>query len=84
MGKKRSRSKKVSAGVHSNVSAGLLKAVRQNRTPLEKFIFKMEAWRRGKNPWMSVDTGATGSNTRFKRVRMNEVYGDPKKMGVVV
>jgi len=84
MGKKRSRSKKVSAGVHSNVSAGTLRMLRQNRTPGERLAFKLEAWRRGKNPWMSVDTGATGSNTRFKRVRMNEVYGDPKKMGLSV
>jgi hypothetical protein len=33
---------------------------------------------------MSVDTGAVGSNVRFKRVRMNEIYGDPKKMGLSV
>ena len=84
MGKKRSRSKKVSAGVHSNVSAGTLRLVRQGRTPGEKLAFKLEAWRRGQNPWMSVDTGAVGSNVRFKRIRMNEIYGDPKKMGVVV
>lgn len=84
MGKKRSRSKKVSAGVHSNVSAGTLRLVRQGRTPGEKLAFKLEAWRHGQNPWMSVDTGAVGSNVRFKRVRMNEIYGDPKKMGVVV
>ena len=84
MGKKRSRIKKVSAGVHSNVSARTLRMLRQNRTPGERLAFKLAAWRRGQNPWMSVDTGAVGSNVRFKRVRMNEIYGDPKKMGLSV
>jgi len=79
MGKKRSRKTKVSKGIHSNVAASTLKAVRNNVSELTKALHKLDAWKKGKNPWITVP--GTASNARFIKVRANSLYGDPKKSG---
>ena len=76
MGKKRSRKTKVSKGIHSNVSASTLKAVRRDVPEAIRALHKLEAWRKGKNPWITVP--GTQTNMRFIKVRANAVYGNPK------
>lgn len=79
MGKKRSRSKKTSNGVHSNVASSTLKAVARDVSLVDKALNKLKAWKKGKNPWVTVPTGE--SNRQYVRVRANGVYGDPKRSG---
>lgn len=76
MGKKRSRKTKVSKGIHSNVSASTLKAVRRDVSEVTRALHKLEAWRKGKNPWITVP--GTQTNMRFVKVRANNLYGNPK------
>ena len=75
MGKKKTRSATTSKGERRNVVAGL-KEVRQSRTPLEKAINKLTAWRAGKNPWITVP--GPYKKEAFVRVRANALYGDPR------
>lgn len=76
MGKKRSRKTKVSKGIHSNVSASTLKAVSRDVPEATRALHKIQAWRKGKNPWITVP--GTQSNMRFVKVRANNLYGNPK------
>jgi hypothetical protein len=75
MGKKRTRTAMSSKGERRNIVAGV-KEVRQGRSEAQKSINKLEAWRSGKNPWITVP----GVTTReaFVRVRANSLYGDPR------
>jgi hypothetical protein len=76
MGKKRTRKSVTSKGQRRNVVAGV-KEVRQDKPEFEKALNKIEAWRKGKNPWITVP--GPSSNKAFIRVRANSVYGDHKK-----
>lgn len=76
MGKKRIRKTVVSKGQRRNIVAGV-KEVRASRDPWEKAINKIEAWKKGQNPWITVE--GPQSNKRFVKVRANTLYGDPKK-----
>ena len=75
MGKKRIRKTVTSKGQRRSVVAGV-KEVRRDRSPIEKALNKLEAWKKGQNPWITVP--GTQSNMRFVRKRANEVYGDPR------
>jgi hypothetical protein len=77
MGKKRSRKTKVSKGIHSNVAASTLKAVRRDVSEVTRALHKLEAWKKGKNPWITVP--GTASNKPFVKVRANSLYGDYKR-----
>lgn len=77
MGKKVKRKTKVSKGIHSNVDSWTLKAAKNSVSELDRAIHKVDAWKRGKNPWITVP--GTDSKARFVKVRANSVYGDPKK-----
>lgn len=76
MGKKRTRKTVTSKGQRRNVVAGV-KEVRQEKPEFEKALNKIEAWRKGKNPWITVP--GTQTNMRFIKVRANTLYGDYKK-----
>jgi hypothetical protein len=76
MGKKRARKSKTSKGVHSNVAASTLKAVRRDVSEVTRTLHKLDAWKKGKNPWITVP--GTATNARFIKVRANSVYGNPK------
>lgn len=39
---------------------------------------KVRAWKAGKNPWITVQNRATGTNRPFYKVRANDLYGNPK------
>lgn len=75
MGKKRTRSTTVSKGERRNIVAGV-KEARRSRPEAEKALNKIEAWRAGKNPWITVP--GPSSNMRFVRVKANNLYGDPR------
>jgi hypothetical protein len=76
MGKKRSRSTTVSKGERRNVVAGV-KEVRQTTTEVQKALNKLDAWLKGKNPWVTVP--GPSKKESFVRVRANNLYGDPKR-----
>jgi hypothetical protein len=75
MGKKRTRSATTSKGERRNIVAGL-KEVRQSRSPIDKALNKLEAWRAGKNPWITVP--GPSKKEAFVKVRANAIYGDPR------
>ena len=75
MGKKRTRSTTVSKGERRNIVAGV-REVRQGRSAAEKALNKLEAWRTGKNPWITVL--GPSKKEAFIRVRANNLYGDPR------
>lgn len=64
----------------ASISHKICKAVRRNRTVVEKLLFKQKAWRKGRNPWLVVPNLNTSEKAkRYVRVRANEVWGDPRK-----
>ena len=75
MGKKRTRSSIKSKGERRSIVAGV-REVRSSRSPLEKEMNKLEAWRKGLNPWVTIP--GPSSNRRFIRVRANAAWGDPR------
>lgn len=76
MGKKVKRKTYVSKGERNSVARSTVKAVRRDRSPIEKALNKLDAWRSGKNPWITVP--GPSSNMRFVKVRANALYGDPR------
>lgn len=76
MGKKRSRKTQVSKGERRSVGRWAINAVRREKSEVEKAINKLDAWRKGKNPWITVP--GPSSNMRFIKVRANNLYGNPK------
>ena len=76
MGKKRTRKSITSKGQRRNIVAGV-KEVRQSVSEVNKALNKLEAWRKGKNPWITVP--GTASNKPFVKVRANNLYGDYKR-----
>lgn len=80
MGKKRTRSASTSKGERRNIVAGL-KEVRQSVSYIDKMLNKLEAWRKGKNPWITV--AGTSTKEPYKRVAANALWGDPKKVGLL-
>ena len=76
MGKKRSRSTVVSKGERRNVVAGV-KQARQAVSEVQKALNKLDAWVKGKNPWITV--AGPSKKEAFVKVRANSVYGDPKR-----
>ena len=76
MGKKRTRSKKTSHSERPNISSGTLQAVARNVSPITKAIQKIDAWKKGQNPWISIPSSkAKEPNMRY---RANDLYGDPR------
>jgi hypothetical protein len=81
MAKKGGKSKGfISQGIHSNVSAGTLNAIRREQDPSVKALNIQRAWLRGQNPWMTIDNPSKEqTNKRKIRVRANDVLGHPKE-----
>ena len=76
MGKKVKRKTYVSKGERNSVARSTVNAVRRGRSEIEKAQNKLDAWRAGKNPWITVP--GPSSNMRFVKVRANALYGDPR------
>lgn len=75
MGKKVKRKTYVSKGQRNGNIAGV-KEVRRSRPEVEKALNKIEAWRAGKNPWITVP--GPSKKESMVRVRANALYGDPR------
>lgn len=75
MGKKKIRKTQVSKGQRRSIVAGV-REVRAEKTPLEKTMNKIKAWKKGQNPWVTVPGPST--DKRFIKKRANEVWGDPR------
>lgn len=76
MGKKRTRSATTSKGERRSISKSVCKLVKQSRSEFDRAINKIEAWRAGKNPWITVP--GPSKKEAFVRVRANALYGDPR------
>lgn len=75
----------VSKGKHSNVASGTRTAMRKSVSGAERLMNKKRAWAAGKNPWLTIANPNKGeTNRQFIRVRANEHWGNPKKIGYVV
>lgn len=83
MGKKRKRAKYISKGQGSSHDHSITKAIRRDRSPLDKLAFKSAAWLKGHNPWLTIDNpncdGRVNTNKRWVRIRANDYWGDPRK-----
>ena len=77
MGKKVKRSTYTSKGERNSISRSTVKLVRRGVSEVEKALNKVEAWRAGKNPWITVP--GTEAKARFIRVRANNLWGDPRR-----
>jgi len=75
MGKKVKRKTYVSKSQRRSIVAGVREA-RREKSPVEKALNKLEAWRKGLNPWITVPGPAR--NMKWVRKRANDVYGDPR------
>ena len=75
MGKKKIRKTQVSKGQRRSIGAGV-KEVRAEKSPLEKTMNKIKAWKKGQNPWVTVP--GPNTNMPFVKKRANEVWGDPR------
>ena len=74
MGKKKSRTSVVSKKERRSVVGGV-KEVRQSLSLLDKALNKIDAWKKGQNPWITVQ--GTSKKEPWVRVRANTWYGDP-------
>ncbi len=78
MAGKKQRTKVVSKGIHSSIKKSLVTATRAARSPTIKFQFKIDAWRRELNPWLTVaNPSKNATNRPFIRVRANDYWGKP-------
>jgi hypothetical protein len=56
------------------------KAVKRERTLLDKWGILQKAWLKGKNPWVVVPNPNTAdTKARYVRVRADTEWGDPRK-----
>jgi hypothetical protein len=76
MGKKRIRKSVTSKGQRRSIVAGV-NEVRRDRSPIEKAMNKIKAWKKGLNPWVTIP--GPSKNMQFVRKRANDVWGDPRK-----
>jgi hypothetical protein len=74
----KTKTSKTSNGERPNVNRQTLKAVRAMRSPFESMLNKVKAWQKGQNPWLRQEYKTENGKIAFKRVRANELWGDPK------
>lgn len=80
MGKKKFRGTYTSKGQRPNVSRENLKLAEQEVSLFDRALFKIEAWKRGKNPWITIkNPNHLETAKRYIKVRANSYYGDFKK-----
>jgi hypothetical protein len=82
MGKKSSGNTYQSKGERPNVKRNILNAVRRDVTPSQKAEHIMNAYLKGRNPWLTVPNPNTNeTNKRFIRVKSEDLWGNPKHRG---
>ena len=79
MSQPKTKTKYVSKG-ERKADRQLSKAVKRDRTPIEKWQIKQKAWLKGLNPWIVVPNENTAdTKARYVRVRAETEWGDPRK-----
>lgn len=72
MGKKKSRASQTSNGERRNVVNGL----GDDRTPMQKLNAKVQAWKRGKKVFLTIDNPNKNETAKpFIRVPATQVWG---------
>jgi len=72
----------VSKGIHRNVARSVVRATRAARPGYEKMANIMDAYWKGKNPWITIENpNKEETNKRFIRVKSETLYGSPKSRG---
>lgn len=82
MGKKKGgkSSGVISKGERVSINPSVTKAVRNDRTAVEKMLNKQKAWKAGRKVNLLVpNLGADAKKHPFIKVKANEVWGDPKR-----
>jgi murein endopeptidase len=75
----KTRKKVTSKGVHSSVKKSTTRLVKKDRTFLEKIENISKAWKKFKNPWITIkNPNKSETNRMFIRVRTNDYWGNPK------
>ena len=68
----------VSAGTVRNVNKKTLNAMRNETTLLQRTLYKVDAWKAGKNPWVTVpNKGGDQAKMPYVRVKANTYWGNP-------
>ena len=76
----KSKSSYVSKGERRAIAKNVCKAVKRDRSIIDRMVIKQKAWLKGQNPWITVANENTAqTNKRFVRVRAETVWGDPRK-----
>jgi len=70
----------ISQGIHSNVSAGVKKAMRKEYLESGmRIINQRAAWAKGKNVVLTIENpNKNETNKRFIRVNARDLWGSPK------
>ena len=75
----KSKSSYISKG-EREANRSLSKAIKRERTAIDKWTILQKAWLKGKNPWVTVPNPNTSdTRARFVRVRAETEWGDPRK-----
>lgn len=75
----KTKTKYVSKG-ERKANRQISKAVKRDRTSVEKYAILQKAWLKGKNPWVTIPNPNTAdTKARFVRVRAETEWGDPRK-----
>ena len=81
MAKRKSKSEGYkSKGERRNVASSVTKMVRRELDPCIKLNHIVTAWRKGKNPWLTVpNPNKNEKNKMFIRVKSNIAWGNPNR-----
>lgn len=74
----KAKASKTSNGERPNVNRQILNAARAYRTPIQRMQNKLAAWRKGLNPWIQQEFKTPAGKTATRKVRSNDIWGDPK------
>lgn len=75
----KSKSSYISKG-EREANRQISKAVKRDRSAIDKWMIKQKAWLAGKNPWIVVPNENTAdTKARYIRVRAETEWGDPRK-----
>lgn len=74
MGKKKLRAKYISKGKRVSMDRSIIKAVKSDRSLIDRELNKLDALLKKQNPWTTIpNPNSNERNKKFIRVRMNAV-----------
>ena len=68
-----------SKGERRSVAKSTVQLVSTQVSFADKALNRVAAWKKGKNPYITVQQADAPKDKQFRRVRMNDIYGNPKK-----